>query len=91
MFIIKSGRVEFICTAKQFLDGEGLYRANIIDYERQVEYKKEYSDAISKAASYCHGKGYRGPLGYDLMTNAAGRQLIVDLIFALLVIISWGC
>jgi hypothetical protein len=79
MFITKSGRAEYICTAEQFLDGDGLYRASIIDYARQGEYEKEYSDVINKAASHCHSKGYWGPLGCDVMTDAAGRQLIVDL------------
>jgi hypothetical protein len=79
MFITKTGRAEFICTAEQFLDDDGLYRASIIDYERQDRYKAEYSDVINKAASYCHSKGYWGPLGCDVMTDSAGRQLIVDL------------
>ncbi|KAF1975256.1 hypothetical protein BU23DRAFT_552659 [Bimuria novae-zelandiae CBS 107.79] len=79
MFITKSGRAGFICTVEQFLDEDGLYRASIIDYERQDRYKKEYSDIINKATSYCHSRGYWGPLGCDVMTDSAGRQRIVDL------------
>lgn len=79
MFITKSGRAVFICTAEQFLDADGLYRASIIDYEHQSRYKKEYIDVINRAASYCHSKGYWGPLGCDVMTDAAGHQQIVDL------------
>jgi hypothetical protein len=79
MFVTKSGRVEFICTAEQFLDDDGLYRASILDYERQERYKKEYSEIIDKAASYCHSRGYWGPLGCDVMTDSTGGQHIVDL------------
>ncbi|KAF2268082.1 hypothetical protein CC78DRAFT_576631 [Lojkania enalia] len=79
IFVTRSGRAEFVSTAEQFLDAEGIWRASILDYKRQGELEQMYRGVIDKVAAYVHSKGFYGPMGCDVMTDSKGNQYVVDL------------
>ncbi|ORY13601.1 hypothetical protein BCR34DRAFT_561786 [Clohesyomyces aquaticus] len=79
IFVTKTGRAEFVSTAEQFLDAEGIWRASILDYERQGELERLYRPVLDKVAAYVHSKGFYGPMGCDVMTGSEGNQYVVDL------------
>ncbi|KAL2127160.1 hypothetical protein VTI74DRAFT_11219 [Chaetomium olivicolor] len=79
LFVTKGGRAEFLSCCEQFLDENGIWRSSIIDYARQAEFDAQYRPTLDKIAAYVHKRGFYGPMGGDIMTDAAGAQYIVDL------------
>lgn len=79
VFVTKAGRAVFLSCCEQFLDENGIWRASIMDYERQAEFEPQYRATLDKIAAYVHSYGFYGPMGGDIMTDAQGKQYIVDL------------
>ncbi|KAF7155888.1 hypothetical protein CNMCM5623_008768 [Aspergillus felis] len=79
LFVTKKGRPIFIACCDQQLDKDGHWVGCSISYKRQPEFKEAYRDLSEKVAAFLHQKGYYGPVGLDVITDASGHQYIVDL------------
>ncbi|GIK05399.1 hypothetical protein Aspvir_009508 [Aspergillus viridinutans] len=79
LFVTKKGRPIFIACCDQQLDEDDHWIGCSISYKRQPELKETYRDISEKVAAFLHRKGYYGPVGLDIITDAWGNQYIVDL------------
>ncbi|KAF4237557.1 hypothetical protein CNMCM8980_004623 [Aspergillus fumigatiaffinis] len=79
LFVTKKGRPIFIACCDQQLDSHGHWLGCSISYKRQLELKETYRNISEKIAAFLHQKGYYGPVGVDIITDASGNQYIVDL------------
>ncbi|KAG7001480.1 hypothetical protein G7Y79_00031g065950 [Physcia stellaris] len=77
-FITRSGRSIFIGCARQGLDSKGLWERSSMSYREQDRLQREYASIIDVSTTYIFKKGYYGPVGLDVMTDASGQHLIVD-------------
>ena len=79
MFVTKAGEAIFTSCCPQIVDPNGHWGGGFISYKQQNHLEKLYAGTTNKLAKYMHQKGYHGPIGADVMTDAQGRQLIIDL------------
>ncbi|MCJ1349733.1 hypothetical protein MMC31_007974 [Peltigera leucophlebia] len=79
LFITKSGRPIFNACCSQLFDANGKWGGNFCDYREQETMRAQYADTAAKLGTYMHKMGYWGPMGADIMIDADGRQLVIDL------------
>ncbi|KAI4182878.1 MAG: hypothetical protein LQ346_006457 [Caloplaca aetnensis] len=79
IFITKAGRPVYISTSEQILNERDEWSGGFMDYTRQEARGKQYHELIEKITGYVYQRGYYGPMGVDVMTDADGQQLIVDM------------
>lgn len=79
LFVTRKGRPIFVGCCKQKLNEDGRWTGGSILYANQAELRQLYAGSMEKAALFLHQKGYYGPAGIDVLTNAAGEQYIIDL------------
>ncbi|KAK8017825.1 hypothetical protein PG993_014151 [Apiospora rasikravindrae] len=80
LFVARGGRVEFLsCTEQVFDPASNLWAGGRIAYAEQDRLQRAYADTAATLASYLHERGYYGPVGIDVLTDARGRQVIVDM------------
>lgn len=79
LFITKSGRVIFNACCSQLFDAEGHWGGGFCDYRNQDALQAHYADIANKLGAYLHKMSYWGPMGADIMTDADGRQMAIDM------------
>ena len=79
LFITKSGRPIFNACCSQLVDNDGNWGGGFCDYRKQEALRARYAETAAKLGAYLHKMGYWGPAGADIMTDANGRQLVIDL------------
>lgn len=79
LFVTKAGRAVFLSCADQIIDDGDNWAGGVIDYSRQDALGSQYREIVELVAKYAYQRGYYGPMGVDVMTDEAGRQLIVDM------------
>ncbi|QPH09537.1 hypothetical protein C2857_000369 [Epichloe festucae Fl1] len=79
LFVTRKGRPIFVGCCKQKFNDDGRWAGGSISYSNQAELRQLYAESMGKAALFLHQKGYYGPAGIDILTNAAGEQYIIDL------------
>ena len=79
LFITKSGRPIFNACCSQLVDNDGNWGGGFCDYRNQEALRARYAETAAKLGAYLHKMGYWGPVGADIMTDANGRQLVIDL------------
>ncbi|RDK38341.1 solid-state culture specific protein [Aspergillus phoenicis ATCC 13157] len=77
-FVTKKGRPVYLATAQQRFDQEGVWNGGCVSYPLQPMFQDRYKSTIEALAKALHSKGYYGPAGADIMTDANGELLIVD-------------
>ena len=77
--ITKSGRPIFTACCSQIFHPNGKWAGNFCDYRKQESLRARYADTAAKLGAYLHKLGYWGPVGADIMTDADGGQLVIDL------------
>lgn len=78
LFITKSGRPIFNACCSQLFHADGMWGGSFCDYREQETLQAQYADIAAKIGAYMHKMGYWGPMGADIMTDADGRQLVID-------------
>jgi hypothetical protein len=78
-FITPTGRPQFVSCCEQILDEKGQYKASTICYDHQKDFELEFRDIIKKVTAHVYSKGFTGGMGFDVMTNEKGEQLVVDM------------
>lgn len=78
-FVTRSGRAVFNACCGQLIDDEGGWGGGFIDYNAQDHLAKVYGDTVDMVATFLHENSYWGPVGIDVMADADGRQLVIDL------------
>lgn len=79
LFITKSGRPIFNACCSQLFDVNGRWGGSFCDYRKEETLRAQYADIAAKLGAHLHKMGYWGPMGADIMTDAGGRQLVIDL------------
>lgn len=79
LFVTKSGRPIFLGRGAQYMDARGQWNGNFISYADQDAYRVKYAGLLETLASVLHERGYYGPVGIDVMHDADGQPVIVDL------------
>lgn len=79
LFITKSGRPIFNACCSQLFDDSGRWDGCFCDYRNEETLRAQYADTAAKVGAHMHKMGYWGPMGADIMTDADGRQLVIDL------------
>ena len=78
-FVTQSGKEIFNCCTKQKVDDAYCWSGGFVSYQEQPALEQHYRKTLNTVAKFLHAKGYFGPAGVDVMTDANGTQLIVDL------------
>ncbi|KAI2629329.1 solid-state culture-specific protein-like protein [Hypomontagnella submonticulosa] len=79
LFVTPEGPPVFISCCEQLLDTQDQWIGGYISYADQDRFRQEYADIAQDVARYSRLKGYRGPLGVDVMTDAeGGRHVAID-------------
>ncbi|KAI5460482.1 hypothetical protein BGZ63DRAFT_414690 [Mariannaea sp. PMI_226] len=79
LFITRKGRPIFVGCCKQKFNDDGQWTGGSISYAKQDRLHRLYAGSMDKTALFLHQKGYYGPAGIDILTNASGEQYIIDL------------
>lgn len=79
LFITKSGRPIFNACCSQLFDANEKWDGCFCDYREEERLRAQYADIAAKLGAHMHKMGYWGPMGADIMTDADGRQLVIDL------------
>ncbi|MCJ1347281.1 hypothetical protein MMC31_005503 [Peltigera leucophlebia] len=79
LFITKSGRPIFNACCSQLFNTDGSWGGNFCDYREEGTLRAQYADTAAKLGAHMYKMGYWGPMGADIMTDADGRQLVIDL------------
>lgn len=79
LLITKSGRPIFTACCAQLFHANGKWAGNFCDYREQETLRARYADMAAKLGAYMHKMGYWGPMGADIMTDADGGQLVIDI------------
>ncbi|EME40771.1 hypothetical protein DOTSEDRAFT_74350 [Dothistroma septosporum NZE10] len=79
VFITATGRPVFLSCCEQILDENGVWKASTINYTRQQELEAEFQNITKEVAAHVYEQGFTGAMGFDVMTNAEGKQLVVDM------------
>ncbi|OJZ86965.1 hypothetical protein ASPFODRAFT_60895 [Aspergillus luchuensis CBS 106.47] len=77
-FVTKKGRAVYLATSRQRFDEEGVWNGGCVSYLLQPVFENQYRSTIDALAQALHSKGYYGPAGADVMTDANEERLIVD-------------
>lgn len=92
LFVTKKGRAIFIgCSKQAFDETTGHWSGGFISYKDQALLEEQCAGTIDALARFLHKKGYYGPIGADVMTDQAGRQLIIDINARLTGSYNLGC
>ena len=78
-FITPTGRPVFVSCCEQMVDSVGIWKGSTIDYERQKELEDEFMPLIQKVTAHVYKQGFTGGMGFDVMTDRDGNQLVVDM------------
>jgi predicted ATP-grasp superfamily ATP-dependent carboligase len=78
-YVRSDGKAQFSSFCEQNLSETGHWQGGIITYSIQQRRAVEYAEIMHKTARFLFSRGYHGPAGIDVMTDAAGRHNIVDL------------
>ncbi|KAF5010393.1 hypothetical protein FDECE_3445 [Fusarium decemcellulare] len=78
-FVTRAGRAVFNACCGQLIDDEGGWGGGFIDYNAQDDLAQIYGDIMNQAATYLYENSYWGPVGIDIMTDAQGQQLVIDM------------
>ncbi|KAI1192374.1 solid-state culture-specific protein-like protein [Nemania serpens] len=79
IFVTPDGPPVFISCCRQLLDARDQWIGGYIAYADQDRLRQEYADISEDVARYSRLKGYRGPLGVDVMTDVeGGRRVAID-------------
>jgi hypothetical protein len=77
--ILPDGTVQFLGATEQICSRRGTYKGNLIDPEvRPLDTTVTLGRRIAEAGA---GLGFRGVAGFDILEDAAGRSVAVDLNF----------
>ncbi|MCJ1346141.1 hypothetical protein MMC31_004354 [Peltigera leucophlebia] len=79
LFVTKSGRAIFNACCSQLFDADGRWGGSFCDYREEETLRAQYADTAAKLGAHMYKIGYWGPMGADIMTDADGRQLVIDL------------
>lgn len=79
MFVPQAGSPMILCVTNQMEDENGTWTGSHVDYSRQSALKNKYMPIAEAVASHLRRLGYHGPVGADVMTNAAGEHFVIDL------------
>ncbi|RAK91787.1 solid-state culture-specific ATP-grasp domain protein [Aspergillus costaricaensis CBS 115574] len=77
-FVTKKGRAVYLATSQQRFTQEGFWNGGCVSYLLQPMFQDRYRSTIEVLAKALHNKGYYGPVGADVMTDANGEHVIVD-------------
>lgn len=78
-FITPKGRSVFVSCCEQIIDSAGIWKGSTIDYERQKELEDEFAPLMKKVTAHVYEQGFTGGMGFDVMTDQHGNQLVVDM------------
>ncbi|KAF7926261.1 uncharacterized protein EAE98_006556 [Botrytis deweyae] len=79
LFLSKEGEVLITSVCDQFVDAQGNWGGGHIDYAGQESRIEEYRAIAKRIGDYMHTLAYYGPLGADIMMDAKGNHLVIDL------------
>ncbi|EKJ70954.1 hypothetical protein FPSE_08868 [Fusarium pseudograminearum CS3096] len=79
LFVPKNGEPILTSCCDQFVSEDGHWDGGHIDYSQQSHLKAHYLPIAKKIAAYLNRLGYYGPVGADIMTDAQGNHLVIDL------------
>ncbi|KAK5988313.1 hypothetical protein PT974_12463 [Cladobotryum mycophilum] len=79
LFVTQKGRAIFVVCSEQEFDEKGHWIAGSVSYADQEAMRQRYARCMEETAQFLHQKGYYGPAGIDIMTDASGAQYIVDI------------
>ena len=79
LFITPKGRAVFVSCCEQIIDSAGIWKGSTIDYERQQELEEEFTPLMKRVAAHVYKQGFTGGMGFDVMTDQRGDQLVVDM------------
>ncbi|KAI1737181.1 hypothetical protein F4680DRAFT_429640 [Xylaria scruposa] len=78
-YVQRDGTPRFVCCCEQNFSEAGHWLGGIITYSMQIGLASHFDQIIQKTASFLHSRGYRGPVGIDVMEDEARGHLVVDL------------
>lgn len=78
-FVTKAGRAVFVSAFEEVHNDAGSWTGGLMDYAAQDALSAQYTDIIQTVAEYVYDKGFYGPMGIDVMTDAQGRTYVIDL------------
>ncbi|GKZ22850.1 hypothetical protein AbraIFM66951_004974 [Aspergillus brasiliensis] len=78
-FVTKKGRAVYLATTRQRFSQEGVWNGGCVSYLLQPMFQAQYKSTIEALAKALHNKGYYGPAGADIMTDANGDFVVVDI------------
>ncbi|THV52086.1 hypothetical protein BGAL_0089g00120 [Botrytis galanthina] len=79
LFLSREGEVYITSVCDQFVDAQGNWGGGHIDYAAQERLIEEYRAIAKKIGDYMHTLAYYGPLGADIMVDAKGNHVVIDL------------
>ncbi|KAM4059845.1 ATP-grasp domain-containing protein [Hirsutella rhossiliensis] len=79
IFVTRKGRGIFIACCEQQFNKRGHWVGGSISYQGQAALQQKFDGLTEEVARCLHRKGYYGPVGLDVITNASGEHFIVDL------------
>lgn len=79
LFLSREGEVYITSVCDQFVDAQGNWGGGHIDYAAQERLIEEYRAIAKKIGDYMHTLAYYGPLGADIMMDAKGNHVVIDL------------
>ncbi|TGO63519.1 hypothetical protein BCON_0012g00080 [Botryotinia convoluta] len=79
LFLSRKGEVMITSVCDQFVDAQGNWGGSDIDYAGQERLIQEYRDIAKRIGDYMHTLAYYGPLGADIMVDAKGNHVVIDL------------
>lgn len=78
-FVTRAGKMVFQSCTEQIMDESGHWAGGYISYQQQDSLKEKFRPILEDMAGYVHSKGYYGPISADIMTDANGQHVVVDL------------
>lgn len=90
-FVTQKGGGEFMACWGQVFCEQGIWAGGSICYTEQHKLERKYAAIIDQITRFLHKRGYYGPAGADVLTDANGTHLIVDLNVRVTGAYSFGC
>ncbi|KAJ5672845.1 solid-state culture-specific protein-like protein [Penicillium longicatenatum] len=78
-FVPKTGDPVFLGACDQLMNEDGKWIGGSISYGEQDDLSKKYSTLMKQIAEFVQQDQYQGLLGVDVMTDAEGNHLAIDL------------
>lgn len=78
-FVTKAGRAVFVSASEEVHNDAGSWTGGLMDYAAQDALSAQYNEIINTVAAYVYERGYYGPMGVDVMTDADGKIYVIDL------------